>query len=164
VTTSIPTPRPADARRLEAPARTRPNIVALLVAGGPTNGLVTNLVLWVGSVLMILSALIHLHLWMTGYQHIPTIGPLFLLQVIAGIAIALGSGVIRRVWAALVALGFVASTIGGFLLSVTVGLFGFKDSWSAPYAQMAFGIEIAALVVLAVGGGLCLRRAAKRAP
>jgi len=53
-----------------------------------------------------------------------------------------------------VAFGFVASTIGGFLVSVSVGLFGFEDGWSAPYAGGAFAVEIAALVVLATGGSL----------
>jgi type III secretory pathway component EscS len=55
---------------------------------------------------------------------------------------------VRELWIALVATGFVASTLVGFLLSVTQGLFGFQDSWLAPYAKSAFVLEIAALVVL----------------
>ena len=44
---------------------------------------------------------------------------------------------------AVVAFGFVVSTIAGFLLSVNVGLFGFQDTWSASFATMAFGVELA---------------------
>ncbi len=58
---------------------------------------------------------------------------------------------------AVVAFGFVVSTIAGFLLSVNVGLLGFQDHWSAQSATIAFGVELAALVVLAAGAALFLR-------
>lgn len=132
--------------------------ITLLSAGGPANDLLTNVLLWAGAALMVWSSIIHFHLWSTSYRHIPTIGPLFIMQVIVGIVLAVVLAVFRRVWTALVAFGFVASTIGGFLLSVNVGLFGFQDSWSAPFAGMAFAVEVSALVLLAAGGGLCLLR------
>jgi hypothetical protein len=136
----------------------RARLLALAAAGGPDNGPAANLVVVLGAGLMVWAAVIHLHLWSTGYRHIPTIGPLFLLQGITAIVLAAVLVAFRRVWAALCSFGFVASTIGGFLLSVNVGLFGFQDSWSAPYATMAFGVEVAALAVLALGGALCLVR------
>ncbi len=111
-----------------------------------------------GAALLVVSAIIHLHLWSTGYRHIPTIGPLFVLQGIAGIAIALVVAVTRRVWAALAGAGFAASTIAGLLLSVEVGLFGFKDSLSAPDATLSLVVESAALVVLASAALLGFRR------
>jgi hypothetical protein len=104
----------------------------------------------VGAALLVVSSVIHLHLWSTGYRHIPTIGPLFLLQGVAGIALALVISVSRRPWAALAGALFAASTIGGLLVSVEVGLFGFKDSLSAPDATSSLVVESAALVVLAV--------------
>jgi hypothetical protein len=104
----------------------------------------------VGAVWLVVSSVIHLHLWSTGYRHIPTIGPLFLLQGVAGIALALVVGVTRRAWAALAGAVFAGSTIGGLLVSVEVGLFGFKDSLSAPDATLSLAVESAALVVLAV--------------
>jgi hypothetical protein len=65
---------------------------------------------------------------------------------------------VRRVWVAVAGAGFGVSTIVGFLLTVglTKGLFNFKESWSAPFADQAFGIEIALTVVLLIAGALCL--------
>ena len=109
----------------------------------------SNVLCLVGGALLVVSSVIHLHLWSTGYRHIPTIGPLFLMQGIVGIALALLVGITRRAWAALGGALFAASTIGGLLLSVEVGLFGFKDSLSAPDATLSLVVESAALVVLA---------------
>ncbi len=131
---------------------------AVLGAGGAAAGIVANALLVVGALLLVASALIHLHLWDDGYRHIPTIGPLFLAQVVAGLILAVVLAATRRVWAAVLAFGFVASTIAGFLLSVNVGLFGFQDSWSSAYAGMAFTVEVADLVVLVAGGLLCVLR------
>src|SRR5437660_795413 len=41
-----------------------------------------------GAGLLAATASIHLDLYLTGFKHIPTIGPLFLLQIIAGFALA----------------------------------------------------------------------------
>jgi hypothetical protein len=114
---------------------------------------------------LIWSAFIHFHLWSEtdGYRTIPTIGPLFLLQSIAGLLIGIGVVAIRRVWAALIGLGFVISTLAGFLLSVAVGLFGFKDSWLAPFAKEAFTVELLAVVVLIAAAALCLVGSVPRA-
>ena len=111
-----------------------------------------------GGALLIWSAFIHFHLWSEtdGYRSIPTIGPLFLLQSITALVIGIGVVAIRRLWAAVVGMGFALTTIAGFLLSVAVGLFGFKDSWLAPYATQAFTIEILAVVVLLAAAALCL--------
>jgi hypothetical protein len=65
---------------------------------------------------------------------------------------------VRRVWVAIGGIGFVLSTVGGFLLSVLLpkGLFNFKESWLAPFAKQAFVIEVAAAVVLLIAAALCL--------
>ena len=112
----------------------------------------------IGGALLIWSAAVHFHLWSEtdGYRTIPTIGPLFLLQSIAGLVIGIGVVVVRRLWAAVIGLGFALSTIAGFLLSVGVGLFGFKDSWLAPFAKESFTIEILASVVFIAAAVLCL--------
>jgi hypothetical protein len=112
----------------------------------------------VGALLLLWSAYIHFHLWneSDGYRSIPTIGWLFLLQSIAGLVIAVVIIATRRVWAALLGIGFALSTIGGFLISVLHGLFGFKDSWLAPFATQAFVIEVIAAAVLALAAILSL--------
>ena len=111
----------------------------------------------VGSGLLIATAAIHLDLYLTGYRTIPTIGWLFLLQVIAAFGLALAVLAIpRRPAAALLAsrlaaaagAGFALATLGGYLLSVWTGLFGFKEVRTT--AGIAAGVvEVAAFVVLA---------------
>ncbi len=111
----------------------------------------------VGGLLIVWSSYIHFHLWQkVGYRHIPTIGSLFLVQSIAGFVLGLAVIAVRRVWVAILGAGFSASTMVGFLITVEHGLFGFKDGWSAPFAQQTFAIEIATILVLALAGLLSL--------
>jgi len=102
----------------------------------------------VGAGLLAAAGAIHLDLYLTGFRHIPTIGPLFLLQVIAAFGLAvlvLVPG--GRLFAALGA-GFAAATLGGYLLSIWFGLFGFKEVRTT--AGIVAGlIEVAAFAVLA---------------
>src|ERR1700729_415984 len=87
----------------------------------------------IGAGLLIATAAIHLDLYLTGYRTIPTIGWLFLLQVIAAFALGLavlvipGRLVIPSRLAAAAGAGFALSTLGGYLLSIWIGLFGFKE-------------------------------------
>ena len=117
-----------------------------------------------GGGLLVWSAAIHYHLWSEpdGYRSIATIGPLFLLQSIAGLVIGVGIVVVRRLWAALLGIGFAASTVAGFLISVTHGLFGFQDSWLAPFATQAFAIEVGAAGLLVIAGVLGLAAPSQR--
>jgi hypothetical protein len=109
-----------------------------------------------GGVLVIWLSYIHFHLWHDGYSHIATIGPLFLVQSIAGLLVGLLVIAIRRVWTALLGIGFALATMAGFLISVEHGLFGFTDSWAAPFAGLAFTVEIVIAAVLAVAAVVCL--------
>lgn len=109
-----------------------------------------------GGLLVIWLSYIHFHLWQDGYRHIATIGPLFLVQSIAGLLIGLLVISVRRVWTAVVGIGFALATMAGFLISVEHGLFGFMDSWAAPFAGLAFTVEIVTAAVLAVAAVVCL--------
>src|SRR6201989_2743929 len=107
-----------------------------------------------GSGLLIATAAIHLDLYLTGYRTIPTIGWLFLLQVIAAFGLGLavlaipGRFVALGRLAAAAGAGFALATLGGYLLSVWIGLFGFKEVRTA--AGIAAGlVEVAAFAVLA---------------
>ena len=107
-----------------------------------------------GSGLLIATAAIHLDLYLTGYRTIPTIGWLFLLQVIAAFGLGLAvlaipsRLVIASRLAAAAGAGFALATLGGYLLSVWTGLFGFKEVRTS--AGIAAGlVEVAAFVVLA---------------
>src|SRR5689334_19602657 len=107
-----------------------------------------------GSGLLIATAAIHLDLYLTGYRTIPTIGWLFLLQVIAAFGLGLAVLAIPRRLitasrlAAGAGAGFALATLGGYLLSVWTGLFGFTEVRTG--AGIAAGlVEVAAFVVLA---------------
>jgi predicted lipoprotein with Yx(FWY)xxD motif len=123
-------------------------------AEGPVPGWPAVILRMVGSGLLIATAAIHLDLYLTGYRTIPTIGWLFLLQVIAAFGLGLAVLVIpsRLVTlsrlAAAAGAGFALATLGGYLLSVWTGLFGFKEVRTG--AGIAAGlVEVAAFVVLA---------------
>jgi len=102
-----------------------------------------------GAGLLAAAGAIHLDLYLTGYRSIPTIGWLFLAQVIAAFALAIAVLLITSPLAALAGAGFAASTLGGYLLSLWVGLFGFREVRTTA-GIVAGVIEIAAFAVLAL--------------
>jgi hypothetical protein len=96
------------------------------------------------------SGVIHLYLWgkQYGYRDVPTIGPLFLLQGIVAILLALLVLVSRRTVALILAGGMLVVSVVSLVIAIEVGLFGFKDSWLAPYAWTTFYEEIVGAVLL----------------
>lgn len=95
-----------------------------------------------GAAMTAWSAAIHLHLWLHGYRHIPSIGPLFLAQGMVGLALAAVAVAIRRGITALAGVAYLAATSGGLLLSATVGLFNFHDGLDAPYAGLSLTVQL----------------------
>jgi hypothetical protein len=100
------------------------------------------------------SGYIHLYLWGRQpypYSAIPTIGPLFLIQGIAAIVIGLLVVISRRLFAVLLGAGLLVVSVAALVIDVEVGMFGFQDSWSVPYATSTLYEEIvgAALLVIA---------------
>ena len=71
-----------------------------------------------GAGLLAATGAIHLDLYLTGYRSIPTIGWLFLLQVIAAFGLAVAVLVTGSRLAAAAGALFALSTLGGYLLSV----------------------------------------------
>ena len=101
-----------------------------------------------GAALLAATGAIHLDLYLTSYRNIPTIGWLFLLQVIA--AFALGAAVLASAARLTATVGAVFSlaTLGGYLLSLWIGLFGFREVRTT--AGIAAGVvEVAAFAALA---------------
>ena len=116
----------------------------------PGRGDRTRLVLRLaGAGLLIATASIHLDLYLTGYRSIPTIGWLFLLQVIAAFALGVAVLLSGHWLAAAAGAGFALSTLGGYLLSLWIGLFGFTEVRTTA-GIVAGVIEVAAFAVLAV--------------
>ena len=119
-------------------------------SGSPTRRAATTLGLVAGSALLASSGAIHLQLWSMGYRGIPTIGPLFLLQGIAGALLGLVLLLWRRLLAVVAGAGFMVATISGLLVSVKFGLFGFMDTLAAPYAGLSVVLESVGAAVLTV--------------
>ena len=116
-----------------------------------------------GGAFLVWSAVIHLELWGDGYRDISIIGPLFLVQGIA--SIILGVAIVALRWLALLAAGAVAgvATAVGLLLSVYVGLFGYTESLSVPYATLSLAVEFTAAFVLLLATVLLALSAPARA-
>jgi hypothetical protein len=91
---------------------------------------------------------IHLHLWLEGYRHIPTNGPLFLLDAAAGFILAAVVLAWPRPLAGLLAAGYTAATLGALIVSLSVGLFGFRESISASYVTESLVIETITVLAL----------------
>ena len=102
----------------------------------------------IGAFVAVVSAVIHLYLWFDGVRDQGTVGDLFVVNVVAGVVIAvllLG----WRHWIPLFLLaGFGASTLGAFLIAVTGSLFGIHTDWSW-YAWLAAASEVAAVICAA---------------
>jgi hypothetical protein len=127
--------RLASPRRAAAPGRGGRWAAALLLRLG-----CAALLAWIGYV--------HLHLWLEGYRHIPTNGPLFLLDAVAGFVLAAVLLAWPRPLAGLLAAGYTAATLGALLISLGVGLFGFRESISASYVTQSLAIETITVLAL----------------
>src|SRR5882724_1570669 len=102
-----------------------------------------------GALLLVVSAGIHLDLYLTGYRSIPTIGWLFLVQFVVAFILAIGALVTHSRLVAVAGAAFALSTLGCYLLAVWIGLFGYKEIRTR--AGIAAGlIEVAAFATLAL--------------
>jgi hypothetical protein len=142
--------------RIEATgSRGAASVVAMLKA--KTSGASTGLV-FLSAALMLVSGFVHVHLWDIAYRHVATLGPLFLVQAISALVLAVLLATTRRGAVVLAALGLMAGTIVGFILVLTVGLFGFTLHEITNYAVIAVVVEGLAVVLLAAAGLLLVRR------
>lgn len=101
----------------------------------------------VEAALVVVSGVIHLHLERTAYLHVKTIGPLFVVQFVSCVVVALVLVASRRLLAALAGAALMAGTVAGFVLARTVGIFGFKLPYSTTLANQVLVVEIVATVI-----------------
>ena len=109
--------------------------------------------------LLITSGLIHLHFWNIAYRHVPTLGPLFLVQVIATLLIAVTLVATRRLIVVAAAFLLMGGTIVGFILVRTVGLFNFKLGFTSGLAATVLVVEAVAMVMTAITAWVITRGA-----
>ena len=96
---------------------------------------------------VLVSAAVHLYLWVDVFRHTDVVGPAFMLNAVGGTVIAILL-VTWRHWVPLVlAVGFGASTLGAFLIAVSVGLFGVHEHWTGWAVWTAAGSEVVAILV-----------------
>ena len=113
---------------------------------------------------MAVSGISHAYLYIHGYQHIPTIGAAFMLQASVSFAVAvliLIGGPEWLQWAAAMVAG---GALIAFVLSRTVGLFGFSERGWQPSPHAAVSV-VAELLTVGLWAAYLVgrRRAAARA-
>lgn len=109
---------------------------------------------------VLLSAVVHLELWLDGMQDVDVVGPAFLLNAIGGVAIGLALLLWRHWLPLLGAAGFGAATLGAYLLSTTVGFFGVREQVWTVAAVVSAVAEVAA--VLTAAGAWAVERRTTR--
>ncbi len=95
---------------------------------------------------LLLSADVHLFLYVQGYRDIEVVGPLFLLNAVAGFVLGLLVLVWRHWLPLLGAVGFSVATLGAFYLSTTVGFFAVNETVGGVQQVTAAVSEWVALV------------------
>jgi hypothetical protein len=105
-----------------------------------------------GAVALLVSAAVHLRLWFGGVRE-QSVGPMFLVNVAAGVVIAVLLLRWRHWVPAFLTLGFGAATLGAFILATTVGLMGIHDRWEGFYVFAAAAAELVCIIV----GAMLLR-------
>ena len=99
----------------------------------------------IGTLAALVSAAVHLYLWLDGVKDQGTVGALFVVNVVAGAVIAVLL-LLWRHWIPLFLLaGFGASTLGAFLIATNGGLLGIHTGWSW-YAWLAAVSEVVAII------------------
>lgn len=104
----------------------------------------------VASIAVWISAGIHLKLWFDGTRHLDVVGPAFMFNAIAGVVI----GVLLLTWRhwipLFLAAGFGASTLGAFIISATVGLYGVDETFAGSYEWTSVIVEAIAVVAAVI--------------
>lgn len=107
----------------------------------------------IAAIAVLVSAYVHLYEWLNGFRHVHVIGPLFVVNIVAGVVIAVLLVTWKHWFAPFLAFGFGASTLAGFAIATTsAGLFGDHEKWQGTYVWVAAIAEavtvLAALVSL----------------
>jgi hypothetical protein len=91
---------------------------------------------------------VHLTLWMHGYRGIPYIGTMFLVNAVMSALAAVGLVLSAAKPIALFAVALSLGSLAALVLSRTVGLVGFMDSWT-PASVQVIATELGATIAIA---------------
>ena len=134
-----------------------PRDVALGMLSRPET-LAAKILMWIGAALLAVSGLVHLHLWDIAYRHVDTLGPLFVVQGVATIAVAIALAVWPRGVVVVAGLALAAGTILGFVKALNGGIFGFTLPVVTNWARLALAAEIGVVLTLGVAGWMMWTR------
>ncbi|KRE96730.1 hypothetical protein ASG76_18470 [Nocardioides sp. Soil774] len=98
------------------------------------------------AVAVLVSAAVHLYLWLDFARDDAFLGPSFMLNAIGGAVIAVLLLAWRHWVPPFLALGFGLSTLLAFVLATTVGLFGTTARWSGWAVWVAATAEVVAII------------------
>ena len=98
---------------------------------------------------VLVSGAVHLKLWFDGFRGISVIGPAFMVNAVASVVIAVLLLRWRHWVPLLLSLGVGLSTLGAYLVSATVELFGVHEVWTGGAVLTAAAAEL-----VAIGGSL----------
>jgi hypothetical protein len=101
---------------------------------------------YVAASAVLASMAIHLTLWIQVVRGMHMIGPLFLLNVVAGLVIAVLLVRWRHWLPGALAACFGMATLGAFTLSATIGLYGTHEHWTGFYVWAAAISEVVAVL------------------
>jgi hypothetical protein len=100
----------------------------------------------IAAVAVLVSGYVHLDLWFAGTRHLHVVGPAFLLNAVAALLIAVLLVTWKDWLPLLLTVGFGAATLGAFVISATVGLYGVHESWDGGWQWTAAVSEAVAIV------------------
>ncbi len=106
---------------------------------------------------LVWSGVLHLQLWSEGYRTISVIGPLFLVQGIASIALAVALAAFRRLVLLAAGAALAAGTASRAAAQQRgIGLFGYTESPAVPSAQTSLVVEFTSAAMLAAAAAIVL--------
>ena len=119
----------------------------------------------VGAATVAVSAVVHLYLWgkADGYRAVPTVGPLFLIQCIAGCILSAAMLIFRRVVTDLAGASYMALSLGALYLSINGGMFGFNETLNAPWVKFSLFDETIGLAAYLAAAAIALGSGPRRA-
>jgi hypothetical protein len=107
-----------------------------------------DLARYVTAIAVLVSAAVHFQQYLAGYSSVSVIGPMFLLNAIGGVVIAVLVLAWRHWLPTFLAAGFGALTVAAYWYSVLFGLFGFQETvttgWPVLVSEIAEYIAVVA--------------------
>ena len=107
--------------------------------------------------MIVATAAIHLHLWLSGYRHVPRLDVLFLAQAVGGFLLGPIVAIGRQVALMIAGAIFMAASAGGLILSATVGFVGIHDGLDVPWATPSLVVELVGFVLFSAASAVALR-------